>query len=172
MSTLSNLENTGAVITIGQGGKLIPSESFIEHEGNLQITKTVLFKESIDLGHNNILNPKITGGSVTGPDVVINVKSIMSDSIGLSEKNDTLASKNAEDNLLVIDRDGYFKRGSMSLREGGIIDSLKVGDFQANDKATFQGGAEINGDTFIDGSLTVSASVLVSFVLQTNYLSF
>ena len=36
MCALSNFENTGAAIVVGQGGKLNPIVSFIEHEGKLQ----------------------------------------------------------------------------------------------------------------------------------------
>ena len=175
VSTLSKVENTGAVLTVGEQGKLITSDMFLEHDGNLQITKPVQFKESIDLEYNNILNAEITGGSVKGGDVVIDVKSVLADSVSLSEKSDDLNNK---ENLVVIGRNGNFKRGSISLGKNGMIESLKADELEVNGKAMFQSGAQINGDTYIDGSLTVSASVLVSntgeivlFILLLNFLS-
>ena len=188
LAEFAPFSDSGKVIEIGEGGKLVASEYFQNIEGILSINTDVqLMGEKFDFKGGNIINAHMTSGSVKGTDIEIEAHSLVAESISLStiKRNKKLVG----DSLLIVDEEGNLKRGMIASFDDGSIGDFKVVgqiDFrhlkaspEIEQKSGILGalidggeiknlqGLEVIGEsslseTFIGGSLTVSGSVLGS----------
>lgn len=183
--------NIGSLMVIGEGGAIESSSSLKLLEGELLINSEVVLTKSMDLNGHDILNANLRSGSIDG-NIDISVNRITGKGITLTEiqddktvTSDGLAMLGLDGKLklgpISVDESGslgdvrvhgtidfiqskssFASRGKLKGANivGGTVDELEK--LRVMGDAELGSGLEVTGETYLDGSLTVSGSVLGS----------
>ena len=182
----------GSFLAVGEDGVIEATPAIkLENEGRLLVDSKVSFGKSIDLNGQDMKNAKITSGVIDGPiDIFANTaivngltirdiqddKTVTTDGlafIGLDGKLRRTSIKVGQDGALgdiqVKGTIDFADGGSSSSEQGRIANADIVGGsisdlktLQVKGNVKMGSGLHVSGDTFMDGSLTVSGSVLGS----------
>lgn len=180
----------GAMLVVGKDGA-VESSSVLKQESEdlLLVSSQVSFTKPIDLNDQIITNGKLISGSIEGPiDITADFISAKHITIRDIQEDKTVTS----DRLAVLGLNGKLQMSSIKVDSDGSLGDLNIKgaiDFahknsdsrgrvinadivggsiseaeklQVNGNADLSAGLHVAGETYIDGSLTVSGSVLGS----------
>lgn len=159
-------------------------------QGKLIISGATIFDSTVDFGHNKLSNVNIDSGKVEGDQIEIHAKTIEAQSFKLIPPSYQKPKDNLPDVLSIIDSEGHLKTTNIILSNDGWVNGMNISGpiiFHHNEKqgkivnavieggslhsienlevqgsVHFKSGLKVEEDILVDGSLSVSGSVLGS----------
>lgn len=172
----------GSILVVGEDGSIRTSSTLKqENEDLLVVNSEVLFTKPIDLNDKIMTNANIISGSINGK-IDISADHLSAKSLTVKDIQDdkTITS----DGLAIIGLDGTLQMSPIKIDKDGALGDINVkgeincgrlananivgGSISDVESLSISGNADLGaglhvaGEAFIDGSLTVSGSVLGS----------
>ena len=188
ISQFESTSNIGSLLVVGDDG-LIEASPYIKQQkkdGSLLIDTNLVLTKSLDLTNQDVYNANLRSGSIDG-NIDVAVDHIKAKGISLTDIQDDKTI--TTDGLAVLGLDGKLKMGPITIDDssgslgnfkvhgtidfeqqrgkikdanivGGTVDELKK--LSVAGETELGMGLQVIGESYLDGSLTVSGSVLGS----------